>query len=152
MLVSVGRTKSLMAEQTEHVRGLAQKIVAEDFDGNVSRAAKALGISQSTLQILLAQKRGAGQVVLNAIANYRQMTIDSVLGRGTSSMTSEATVIPGALSQTIEAHPEWPAAVKSSLRAMSDRTFRPEVWQRLGARGGQRGAGTRGRARRAPPS
>lgn len=49
----VASTKSLPHEQNENVRVLLRKILAEEFGGTVTHAAKALGISHSIIHELL---------------------------------------------------------------------------------------------------
>jgi hypothetical protein len=73
--------KSLDPERNEAARGLAKRLVATDFEGNVNAAAKAFGVSQSMLYEFLDGKRGAGMKLLEGIATYRQCTLDEVIGR-----------------------------------------------------------------------
>lgn len=62
----VASTKALPHEQNEQVRALMRKILAEEFGGTVTHAAKALGISHSIIHEMLSGSRGAGTKVLRA--------------------------------------------------------------------------------------
>lgn len=126
------KTKSLDPSDGAAVREHLVAVVQGDFAGNMSHAAKALGVSVTMVFDVLNEKRGAGIKLLSALAKHRDVPIEAILGRGTSSMSAEAMVIPGALSQVLDANPEWPTAVRAALRAVSDRDFAPAIWQRLG--------------------
>lgn len=78
---NVAKRKALDAARNEAVRAYLRRVVAEDYDGNASRAAKALDMSQPALSDLLSGKRGFGLSVIDAIAHLRHVSIDVVLGR-----------------------------------------------------------------------
>lgn len=75
------KRKALDAARNGAVRAYLRRVVAEDFDGNASRAAKALDLSQPALSDLLSGKRGAGLSVIDAVAHLRHVSMDVVLGR-----------------------------------------------------------------------
>lgn len=72
-------TKSLPHEQNEQVRALMRKILADEFGGVVTHAAKALGISHSIIHEMLAGSRGAGTKVLRALSTHTGRSIDDIL-------------------------------------------------------------------------
>lgn len=45
--------KSLSHEQNEHLRGILQKLIDDDFGGRDTRAAKALGVSQPLVSVFV---------------------------------------------------------------------------------------------------
>ena len=66
-------------EQNEQVRALMRKILADEFGGVVTHAAKALGISHSIIHEMLAGSRGAGTKVLRALSTHTGRSIDDIL-------------------------------------------------------------------------
>lgn len=75
--------RALPLDQNEHVRALVRKIVDEDFDGKLTPASHAFGVSHAAVSDLLNGKRGAGAKLLEGVARYRRISIDEVLGRAT---------------------------------------------------------------------
>jgi hypothetical protein len=102
----VARTKALLAGENEHARAFLRQIVRDEFKDVESRAAKAIGISQSMLHEFLSGTRGAGNVVLTAIANYAGVTVDAVLGRASAPSTPP-----------LSRHPDW-ARARAEAAAM----------------------------------
>jgi hypothetical protein len=73
--------KSLDAERNAVVRTYVKRVVEEDFEGNVSAAAVAFGVTQPTLSDFLNENRGAGIALLDGVARHRNVSIDVVMGR-----------------------------------------------------------------------
>lgn len=120
-LGGMASSKSLTAAQNEHLRGVVRRILTQDFDGNVSRTAKALGVVQSMVSEFLSGARGAGPKMLQGVADYTGQSIDSLYGR---------TGTPGATRpSTIGTHPDWPAARAGALARA--RTVKPEDVERV---------------------
>lgn len=68
-------------KEARHLADVLRPIVDERFDGNATKAAKAIGIAQSHMsQILAARGRGAGIHVLKRIRAFTGLTIDDLLG------------------------------------------------------------------------
>lgn len=88
-LAIVPRTKSIDAKMMAHVRERLRDFVENRYGGNVSRAAKAYGISQAHLNDVLNEKRGLGVPVLLQIATVEKCSLDELLG------------LPGASVQTV---------------------------------------------------
>jgi len=133
------RSKALNPAENELVTRMIQQILDEDFGGVVVRTAKALGVSHATIFDLLSGKRGAGMHLLTALANYRRIPIEQILGRatlsGTSSLHGESEPAPGPLTQAIEANVEiWKYGedVAKALRAVGHRNYSAEQWVILG--------------------
>jgi transcriptional regulator with XRE-family HTH domain len=77
------RETGLTDEQKEHLCGVLRPIVNERFDGNATRAAKAMRLTQPQLsQILLGKKsaRSAGVSALVRIRAFVGMSLDDLLG------------------------------------------------------------------------
>jgi len=72
--------KSVGAKKNDAARRYVDQLVKDDFGGNVSKTAEAIGISQSMLYDFLHGKRGAGMTLLEGVAQYRRVSIDVVLG------------------------------------------------------------------------
>lgn len=114
-------SKSLTTAQNEHLRGVVRRLVAEDFEGNASRAARSFGITQSLVSEFLSGARGAGPKLVQGVADYTGLTIDALYGR------SGTPAPPRPL--TLGRHPDWPEARAGALRRA--RTVRPEDIERV---------------------
>jgi hypothetical protein len=77
------RRKSLDERRNAAARTFVQRLVDERYDGVVTRAAEAWGVSQATLAGFLNPKnrKGAGINVLDAIAEHEGVYLDEILGR-----------------------------------------------------------------------
>jgi transcriptional regulator with XRE-family HTH domain len=75
------KNKALDPEQNEGVRRFTQRLVDLGYDGNVSAAAEALGVSQSLLYEFLKGTRGAGMKLLEGLADVTGASLDEVMGR-----------------------------------------------------------------------
>ena len=53
-------TKSLRPDQNERLRGIMRDVIAKDFSGNATAAAKAFGVAQGLVSEFLSGGRGAG--------------------------------------------------------------------------------------------
>lgn len=76
----VANNKSIDPARNRAAREYTQRVVDEDFDGNVLRASKAFKISQSMLYDFLNNNRGAGLTVLEGVARYRRVSLEVVMG------------------------------------------------------------------------
>lgn len=99
-------TKSLPAAQLEAARVFVKGIVDRDFDGNVSAMARHLKIGQSHISRLLSRSGGAGPKLLDAVARYSGVTIDTVIGRAPL----------GPAQPPLAARADWPAAREAAER------------------------------------
>lgn len=114
-------SKSLTTAQNEHLRGVVRGLVAADFGGNASRAARAFGVTQSLVSEFLSGARGAGPKLVQGVADYTGSSIDQLYGRtGTPA---------AARSGVIGRHPDWPAVRAGDLARA--RTVRPEDIDRV---------------------
>lgn len=118
---AMASSKSLTGAQNEHLRGVVRALVAGDFDGNASKAARAFGVTQSLVSEFLSGARGAGPKLVQGVADYTGSTIDALYGRS----GTPAAQRPMALGR----HPDWPAARAGALRRA--RTVRPEDIERV---------------------
>lgn len=73
-------SKSLSPARNDAARRFAKAIVERDFDDNKSRAAQALGVSQSMLSSFLLGDRGIGMKLLDGLVRYTGKTVEDVLG------------------------------------------------------------------------
>jgi transcriptional regulator with XRE-family HTH domain len=73
------KTKGLEPEQRANVQRLLRTIVDRDFDGNQSKAARGLQVSQAFISDTVSGNRGAGNRLLIAMAKHLGVTIDDVL-------------------------------------------------------------------------
>jgi hypothetical protein len=78
--VSSVRPKGLSPERNAHVRAFVQELIDREFEGNVLRASKALGLSNSILYEFLRGSRGAGIKLLEALSDYTKKSIPTILG------------------------------------------------------------------------
>jgi hypothetical protein len=95
------------------MRAFVKRIVATDFAGNVSQAARTLKVPQSQLSDLLNDRgRGLGLVAAERVADYAGTTIDEVVGRSRGGSDDL---------RLLRSHPDWPAAVHAA------RSQHPEI-------------------------
>lgn len=77
----MGAKKRIERRYIEHVARELDALVKERFDGNQTRAAKQLGISQPHLSALIAgEGRGPGLSVLILLRHFTNRSIDALLG------------------------------------------------------------------------
>ncbi len=80
-LGSVASGKKIERKYIEHVARELAAVVRDRFEGNQTRAAKSLGISQPHLSHLIAAEgRGPGLNVLLRLRDYTGRSIDALLG------------------------------------------------------------------------
>lgn len=73
--------RALPTAQNEELRRRIRELIATRFDGTLTHAAKALGVSHATLSDVLSGKRGVGQKLLDGMANVTGQSLDVLLGR-----------------------------------------------------------------------
>lgn len=78
--VAASRSKSLSREQNDEARSIFRKFLNEDFDGNQSRAARALGIDQSAISLFLTPPNGLGAKLLAAVASLAPSVAQEMQG------------------------------------------------------------------------
>jgi hypothetical protein len=81
-LCGMKATKALDKDQVARVRDLAARLVRERHGGNVSAAARALGVSQAALNDLVTGNRGAGLRLATAIVDYAGVSLDEIIRGG----------------------------------------------------------------------
>lgn len=70
----------LKGKRDEAARAFIRRLVDGEFEGNVLRASKALGLSNSVLYEVLKGTRGVGMVVLDALKAHTGQSIAAILG------------------------------------------------------------------------
>lgn len=73
--------KSLRDDQNDRVREIVRELVAKEFAGNATAAARAFGVRQSLVSEFLSGARGAGPKLINGIAEHTGRSIDDLYGR-----------------------------------------------------------------------
>lgn len=107
-------TRSLSDERNARAREFLRELIDREFEGNISAASRALGITYSALHEVLNGRRGAGMKVLDALKAHTGKSIESILG--------EAPVEDGTVRHIRASdHPTW----KPSLEAA--KKLAPEV-------------------------
>ena len=81
---SSGMSKSLSDGANSAARAFAKELVEREFGGNVSAAAKKLGLAQSLVSEFLQGIRGAGMKTLEALSHHTGASIDTIIGRSTA--------------------------------------------------------------------
>lgn len=117
-------------QRNDLLRDLARAIVREDFDDNVSRATKALGLSGGTLGDFLRGDKGAGMRVIEGPAAHTGRTIDQLMASGGDLAALRAMEPPTPIrGRTFGELPEWPELLAKA------RVLRPSVpdayWTKL---------------------
>lgn len=124
--VTERRTKSLPAEQIDHVRSVAKRIVDDEFAGNLKQAADKLGITYSTLYNLVSGAAGAGNVTLQRLSEHTGLSIDDLLGRAVDDPNDLMPIygnIPGweesaAIVRAAGKVPEWTIEAAAAMAAV----------------------------------
>lgn len=77
--------KGLPPNSKKHLRAMLRRIIDDDFKGNMSAAARSLKISQSMMYEMVSGGRGGGMKSVMAVANFRRVSVEEVLGGARSS-------------------------------------------------------------------
>ena len=80
-LVRMPSDRALPPKQNEELRRRLRELIATKYDGTLTHAAKALGVSHATLSDVISGKRGVGQKLMNGMANVTGAPVDVLLGR-----------------------------------------------------------------------
>lgn len=86
----VSKTKSLSSDTTAKLREQINAWVRNEYEDNVSAAARALGVTQTALRDVLKGNRGVGAKVLEAFAETTGRSIDGLLGLPSNDTTEPA--------------------------------------------------------------
>ncbi len=97
--------KSLEIQANEALRAAVRKIVKDQFSGDKTKAAKAIGISASMLSEFLKGTRGAGNKTLLKLAKFTGRSMDSLSGVTTTIDPGEDRRYPVS---ALGNRPEWP--------------------------------------------
>jgi transcriptional regulator with XRE-family HTH domain len=82
------RQKELLpAQDNAHAREVLIKLIEAEFDGNQRAAAKALGVTQPALSLVVNNKGGVGAKLITAICSRTGMSVDQLLGRVPETVT-----------------------------------------------------------------
>lgn len=117
------RGKALESKASDAARTFARGLVDRDFKGNVSNAAKAMGVAQPTLAEFLNRKRQLGVVLWLALAEYSGRSLDEIAGR------KPATTLPAMKAARVFLGPRVTDAAEALL--MTDAESRgdsPATW------------------------
>jgi len=95
-------TKSLRPEQNERLREIVRDVIAKDFSGNATAAARAFGVAQGLVSEFLFGGRGAGPKLIQGLADYTDRSIDDLYGR-------PALPLAAGGHQLIGSRADWPA-------------------------------------------
>ena len=114
-------SKSLPDEQNERLRGIVRELVAREFQGNASHAARAFGVTQSLVSEFLAGARGAGPKLLGGIATHTGRSIDELYGRRVVPVADTSRAY-----QRLGDHPEFAAALEGAVE-QSPMLARPQI-------------------------
>lgn len=128
--------RDLSPELNAAARRYTRALVDDDFAGNVLACAHAIGIAQGTLYDFLKGAKGAGARLLDAVARYRGVSVDVVLGRAPARRIDllEGHAPPRELSDAMRER-EWSHVTTVQLRLFA--LFIPEPlptdeWLRIG--------------------
>jgi hypothetical protein len=129
-------TKALEDEIQTSVRERVERIIARDFDGVASQAAKALSVSQSQMVEFRKGTRGLGLNNLVRVAEYEGISLDELVGRtGARTRRAESPAdIPTALAsvlRTASCSEATLEAVRGRVRAGGVDHWDEEIWRDL---------------------
>jgi len=96
-------------DRDDAVRRLVRQVIATRFDGNLSHAAKAIGLRQSTLHGFASPDchRGAGPIILNALSEYLGMTHDELFRGELIERDARGPTIEDELDETVAFAVKW---------------------------------------------
>lgn len=132
-------TRSLSAERNAKAREFLRELVDGEFKGNVSAAARVLGLTYSGLYEVLNGRRGIGMTVLDALKAHTGKSIEAILGESPEEDTtvrhiraSDHPTWKAALEGAKQLAPEipewaWEATGKAFLPGISGRPLTPRV-------------------------
>lgn len=120
-IVAPVKSKALGTARNQAVRDYVRGIIAEDFKGNATAAARAFNVSQPMIFDFLAERRGAGMKLIDGVAAYRGVTIDVVMGRA-----GDLRIDAGAMAS--DPCPNRARAV-AIMRGASTFMDEPETWE-----------------------
>jgi transcriptional regulator with XRE-family HTH domain len=89
-LLRMASDRALPPKQNDELRRRLRALILSKYDGTLTHAAKALGVSHATLSDVLSGKRGVGQKLLNGMANATGQSLDVLLGRSVELDPQEA--------------------------------------------------------------
>lgn len=112
-------TKSLRPEQNERLREIVRDLIARNFAGNGTAAAKALGVTQGLVSEFLSGGRGAGPKLIQGLADYTGRSIDDLYGR-------PALALAAGGHQLIGSRADWPPT-RDAVIAKNRRLTPPDV-------------------------
>ena len=117
--VALMKTKALDPVTNERLRTLVQQLVDERYEGKVTIAAKALGISHPMLLEFLSGNRGAGMKLLSGIHALTGKSLDE-LAYGAAPPEEASQLAPPA--SGLQTHRDYPP-----IRARPSKHFASEV-------------------------
>lgn len=112
-------SKSLRPEQNERLREIVRDLIAKDFKGSATAAAKALGVTQPLVSEFLSGGRGAGPKLIQALADITGRSIDDLYGRPLLPLANSG-------HELIGSRADWPP-IRDEVIATSRRLTRPDV-------------------------
>jgi hypothetical protein len=74
------QTKALPKIQNDAARRFIEAVIKKDFADNLTKAADAFGVAQSTISDFLAGNRGAGMKLLSGVSAHTKQPIEVILG------------------------------------------------------------------------
>lgn len=113
-------SKGLTPDQNERVREAAYRYAHAEHGGNVSAAARALGVSQATLGDVINRKKGAGLRLATLLAAKAGKSIDELItGRRQGTMSSGVPMVTFGAG-VVATLPGWDEAAAEARRGHPD--------------------------------
>jgi transcriptional regulator with XRE-family HTH domain len=118
-MLGVVKTRALDDSRNEAVRATVRALMRDRYEGNLSRTARAIGVSPSLLSELLAGSRGAGMRFVQKLSAITGQPLDVLIGASSAGddSTPEYRNAPG-----------W----KDAASALLSRGYAPYVVERAG--------------------
>jgi transcriptional regulator with XRE-family HTH domain len=128
-IMAKGRGKALDRSRNEELRKFLRQWIADNCDGNDTKAAERFGVSQPLVSGFLAGGKGAGPKLLEGIADATGRTVDELLGR-----TRRVAYEPGENRRypvsALGNHPDW-ARLRSEFIASQRKTPNPHLLEQV---------------------
>lgn len=118
-------------ERNEVLRRLVREVRDVDFDGNLTRTAKAVGVSVPTLSDFLAAKKGAGEKITEGLERHLRRARDQMVSTGgdLTALRGQAPTASPLREVRFVDLPNW-GSLLTAARAMRP-AHEAWVWERL---------------------
>lgn len=118
----MAQTKSFTDEQNAAVRAFVVGVLADRFGNNQSRAARAIGVQQGSLNEFLNGRRGAGMKLIVGVSKAVGVPVSAVLGESVAD--AEAAEVSDQFPARAEAIRAWKKPMEQAVESVASMRFK----------------------------